>query len=514
MLQFYLSRNAFVVHRCGHNGILRTIKSYFGDKLACLTSLRIEVNNNLIPNTAYVDDTFHRATVSVYQRGWQVYPWPQRDVARKLRYCRCYPNDPIPEGLFHPYKYCLCTGVDEPLSTTSYGAGRLAQKELRDTAQLLRSSIKPGQLDLGIICDCKNIQTAKAFVSALEGLPRLRSFALRLAAHVDPRIRQLAEETVQQHTVGDSRSSKLSGFSKLPAELRREVLKNTDLVAPKDIELNSSWPYAGFRLQHQPYERQHVCQAVTEMNTKSISFSTSCKCWRFPLNLFLVNKEFHEEATQIFYSYNHFIVLLRRCPPEYLNWASDYYWHHIARSTPQARFFSRLPPSALKHLRSVQLCFPKEPAHFDREMFGNTHLIFEQDIKIMATQVSLSKLALTLDFSSSDESIGEINEHGYRKCCKKHSFLEMCNEALRVVTYQTSKTRRTHGTLLKDFFVYFPEDVEESIASEWEKKAVGDDYESVKRGKYAHRNRYEYWASYLKRTAGYPRFIDGSETGF
>jgi hypothetical protein len=126
--QFY-SRNAFVVHRCAHDGILHTMQN-FRANLRFLTSLRIEVNDSLISHHASKYSDFHTARVSTWQRGWQSYPWPQRDATSGTRYCQCYPNDPAPEGIFHPYRYSLCEGVDKPFSTISCGAGRLALREL------------------------------------------------------------------------------------------------------------------------------------------------------------------------------------------------------------------------------------------------------------------------------------------------------------------------------------------------------------------------------------------------
>ena len=467
--QLFFSRNAFVVHRCAHDGILPTLQS-FRANLCFLTSLRIEINNSLISNHASQGSGFRTGTASEWHRGWQSYPYQQRDATSGKRYCRCYPNVLVSEGFFHPYKYCLCEGVDKPFSTTSRGAGRLALKELQKVVSLLNSFINPGQLDLGIICDCKDFETAKAFISAFDDLPKLRTFALRLSTHVDQQIQQLAEETVRKLTAVDEKALDLSKFAKLPAEIRTHILKFTDLVAPADIEWNPTWPYGGFKLQYHRYKRPHLCNAVSGWNMKSISYATTCTCWKFPLNLLLVNKEFHDEAMRIFYSQNHFLILPHHGRQHHSKWDSD--WYYYDYKPWNSVFFTRIPPSALKYLRSVQFCLQKDPGFFQTSSV--IEMTFDDELMRMVKHVPLQNLALTLDFRSLDKHIGDINLSGRSTCCRKHSLLEMCTEAVRKVGVAI---RLKKATLL-DFFVYLPEDVDEDIAQELEKRVMGEDYES------------------------------------
>ncbi len=104
---------------------------------------------------------------------------------------------------------------------------------------MLKSSIKPGQLDLGIICDCKDLEIAKSFAFGFGWRAEIRSFALRLLSHVD---KHLTEETICRLTAVDEKSFELSRFVELPMDIRIHILEFTDLVAPADIEWNPPGP--------------------------------------------------------------------------------------------------------------------------------------------------------------------------------------------------------------------------------------------------------------------------------
>ncbi|KAB5566356.1 hypothetical protein GE09DRAFT_1106407 [Coniochaeta sp. 2T2.1] len=94
------------------------------------------------------------------------------------------------------------------------------------------------------------------------------------------------------------------------------------------------------------------------------AYSTLCRCWRPPTDLFLVSRLFCNDARAVFYSLNHFIV-------------ESVYWDHRLPRPPRhpASIFLRdaVPTGALGHLRSLEIC----SLHFDRYPFGED--IADQD---------------------------------------------------------------------------------------------------------------------------------------
>jgi hypothetical protein len=491
----FFSQNSFVVHRCAHGGMLGPLKTLGSMNLAALTSLNIVVNSGVLTypgpfnNTHYMDDKID------------------------YEYCECYCNDPVHKKPWQPYEFCLCEGVDKPLAKVNTGPGRRALQELGKVVGLLRSLIKPGQLELGIVCDCKNLTAAEAFVSVLHGLPKLRSCALRLSVTNDESLKRLAKQTVAKLT-GNEQPLNLSGFALLSQELRTWILELTDLIAPRDIDVYPWWPHGTFTLQFYRQQRFHICEPVSGWNKRSISFAKSCHCWTFPSNLFLVNKEFYQEAKRIFFSQNHFILL---------PWSGRI--HHL--DEPDIRcYFNPLywPRSVLQNLRSLQISLPLDIyilstyyfEEYDQLMdtlyfweYPDEHKawrirqdqrspMWKSTSKLWASRLvqqlhgaPLNRLELTVDFRSIHRVIA-------------HEPLVMLKAMFQRVVHVIAVVNE-HGTGKEGFskvFIYLPEGMEEKYAQALEKVIMGEGYDSSKNGKYLYPNRFEYWVDYVKQTQG------------
>lgn len=238
--------------------------------------------------------------------------------------------------------------------------------EITKVVKLLKLAIHPGQLELGIICDCNDLRAAQLFVQTLHPLPKLRSCALRLSSLANEAITRLAERMVARLTGKDEEidvSGWLSGWARLSADIRRQILGGdllilrrilefTDVVAPTDLNYNPSWPDGGFNLQFHRNRKLHICKPINGWTIFRVSSASSCRCWSFPRSLFQVSNDFRRAAHRVFWSKNHFIML---CTKErkvsYLdNDGLDF--HQLLKP---------FNPITIGFLRSLQITMPLNP---------------------------------------------------------------------------------------------------------------------------------------------------------
>lgn len=147
-------------------------------------------------------------------------------------------------------------------------------------------------------------------------------------------------------------------FCDLPEEIRRKILKYTDLITPHNQVLWSPRgyfpvmgpdynPYMDYMVG---YSRRHGCQWLSE--------DRSFKCegyynpaeplfpyWEKPTAYFLVSRAFHLEAKAVFLEYNHFEI------PEIRE-------QSYGGSSVALRFFSKFPPDTLRSLRFLEIKHP------------------------------------------------------------------------------------------------------------------------------------------------------------
>ena len=226
----------------------------------------------------------------------------------------------------------------------------------------IAASIQPSRLQLCLICDTRDCETAKMIVQPLQHLPRLLACSIRLSTKCNPKLRDLAERTALQLTGRTTEQSSWLTYPYLPHELQERILEHTDLVGPHDIE----WlPGSGFMCRCiSPYECGwapqpewnalnpcQVCIAVNVFCYREIigpgASNSQCQCWRFPKALFLLNRELRRDAIRIFYSRNRFVIL--PCG------GGDHFPSIPVEFPP---FVRQVPHTAIRFLRSIYFIIP------------------------------------------------------------------------------------------------------------------------------------------------------------
>lgn len=222
-----------------------------------------------------------------------------------------------------------CAHHDEPLSARSPHYQEVIL-EWHRTVDHLAPYIQPSRLHLYFICDVADTSAAVAVVTPLmnRGLPLLAECNIRLSRDIDPSIQNLAHRAAEQST-GHSINVATEPhtpfpFLYLPAELRLQVLQHTDLVTPyRQVDWN---PRDGYYLHYgvrgcdwncDP-DDHHGCQF--RQCWKNLdghgcfcsryhsTFSKYCRCWRPPSPLFLVSKALRDDAQEVFFTQNRFII--------------------------------------------------------------------------------------------------------------------------------------------------------------------------------------------------------------
>jgi hypothetical protein len=214
--------------------------------------------------------------------------------------------------------------------------------ELQELCLVLKHHIQPNQLKLSFTCDAADIEIAEEVLRPLSELPLLRECAIRLGflclpddpADYTP-LQHLSEKHVYQLTKPSTHGK--FNFTALPTEIQLQILSHTSLVTPYDLIWGINTPIST-AIKSPFYEprtfpwRQYPslpeccnsCQPhppsaptpspeICSCWTKYAAFSSTCTCWRFPLDLFMVSKSIKERAEAVFYSQNHFWILPMWC---------------------------------------------------------------------------------------------------------------------------------------------------------------------------------------------------------
>ncbi|KAJ5604988.1 hypothetical protein N7510_010142 [Penicillium lagena] len=293
--------------------------------------------------------------------------------------------------------YFICSQIDPPLPSK---IPRCVKGDWKRTCKHLSRHIEESRLHLSVICDVNGRGIAEQLLKPLMELPTLASFAIRLHpvfdGRLDPRLYPLGHDIALQLT-GRSHSTKAIQpfqYGDLPAELQERILQHTDLASTYDLVWT---PRNGFRWDHLNRNHNHcsTCLSVRDRccwqfrDEKYIS-ARQCSCWRFPLSLFLVNRDVHEMAMRIFYSANHFKLL----PPSTCTDAPS----SLRLSKPLSPFIDSLPVNALKHLRSVQFVFDWEFVRlWEKE---GTYKLWQETVEKLKLSTP-ARLHITVDMSHS-----------------------------------------------------------------------------------------------------------------
>ena len=334
--------------------------------------------------------------------------------------------------------------------------------------------IPPNRLRLCLICDVKDVESAQEVIKPMRQLPILSACSIRFSTATDHNLRCMAIKTALELTGRDSSLPLLPRLPQLPHEIQIQILQHTDLVAPHDLR----WaPEQGlFCLSQSPNEEDSVCaqnpyalnpcelcvgvhkpRHELERQLPKNACASQCRCWRFPTELFLVSSTYHRDARRIFYSSNHFYV--------YGGTKTSLYERDMC-----PRFIQQLPWNARRYLRSLQFLLPETARWPERD--------WKEEVYILSRSVDLSRLTITID-----ESLWRNRDWPSTEASDESAW-----ERTQGVVEPFMKLAR-----LKNFYVHLGYPMNEELRSRreriLERRVMGGDYDSKKRGKYLHRHR-------------------------
>lgn len=234
-------------------------------------------------------------------------------------------------------------------------------------------------------------------------------------------------------------------FQRLPKELRLKVLEESDLVPEKRF----FGSYGIFKFATLVWRRR-LCYAKCNYSSEACcciwrcgSFSLTCDCPSSPMAYFLVNRQLYNEAQEVFFPSNLFI---------------------IQALLYQLMFFNLLPPHQLSRLRCIQIEVSKTEL-IDWWTDQATHGRFSQLVRIIQRKLNLPHLELRVNVNKCHLP-GPLSTSEYKR-------------SRRMITAFLDPLSKLRS--LKKLFLYLEglSHLEESL----EKKIMGPDYDSARLGK-------------------------------
>ncbi len=247
-------------------------------------------------------------------------------------------------------------------------------EDWRRTAKYITAHAKSFSLELYLIADVHDHETALYVVDPILRFAKLKHCAIRLGHDSDPTLEEIARNAALRATGRQLDESGLGfRFLNLPPEIRSQVLQYTDLVTPiKEVMWN---PKNGYSVCYciSTFDKEALaffdensaighsfkfrnCWATSGVGCfcrrfHAVSSSSLCNCWSPPRSLFLVCRDFLQSAREVFFSQNRFIITSSKGP------------NGLAESTPERLEASVwlkniVPFISLRWLRSVELVFP------------------------------------------------------------------------------------------------------------------------------------------------------------
>ena len=276
------------------------------------------------------------------------------------------------------------------------GAHRILDEWHRTWSECIRPDVdKSARLHLNFVCDVADLETGRLAVAPLldKSQPILAGCSIRLCERGNPDLQALAERTALTATGKSSSAVELAEqkislstfpFMKLPSELRFQILTYTDLVTPlREVEWNEEdgkyhrskkghfrdvtsagdlhgycelpnparpWPSlknSNLTCWESSFPHGCYCRAF------HAAYSTihQCECWTSPAPMFLVSRTMRQDALQVFFGGNRFIVV-----------DQGNTWNAVVNPPAQLPISSFLrqavPSDAFQFLRFPEIVFP------------------------------------------------------------------------------------------------------------------------------------------------------------
>lgn len=330
----------------------------------------------------------------------------------------------------------------------------------------IAARIAPFQLRLSVLCAASDLETAVDVTESMRQLPPLDKCSIHFGnSHVSQALQSIARASSLRLTKGgDERSGSIQSCGKyLPAEVRLQILKETDLVRRKtpmrpwatdgNIEIENGRLVRSIRM---------CCQQCTEASTfcfcpaRNAAFSDTCVCSPMPTALFQVSRLFNFEATEILFSRNVF--------------------RFTGNFPATTQFLAGLPTPAVQNMRVIELHLDFERLYFGLSTPGS-HVAREwHDLiallrdRLMLSKVWLSILAIDNDTEKDFVRLDDNGDHDY-------SWLHTTSFQLLKPLEQLKGLKKFHVSLC------WSTDFEAAI----EKTVMGPEYDSTAEGKPTYR---------------------------
>ena len=375
----------------------------------------------------------------------------------RLNACQCVPGHCCKAS---EYRCNICSshwicdrGFDHPLGRISRHDRSLIS-EWNQVSSRIAAYIQPSRLRLFVGCDTIDHETAKEVVRPLLEMPLLKECSIRLGQKPSQVLRRLAEETICQITGRSTEHLEYTfRFTDLPEELRHQTLRCTDLVAPVSLGWNANTRPALKECCKHCTDALEACYC----SFNHAAFAAGCTCWRMPTALFFVSHKMREDAIRVCFSENHFSM----------NFASP-------------KFLSWIPQHATKFLRSVQLVLVVHDYNYG--LPGATETTkWLKSIDFIAQNTNVPRLTLTIDMSSELDAYGD----GYGYVLPR-----IDPDGAMWTVYQRIMEPMVRLKGLQNLFVHLSwplSDLEEDLRHLHERilerRVMGDDYDSVSKGK-------------------------------
>lgn len=295
-----------------------------------------------------------------------------RDLTIVLSASSCDPRGACcraPKAISHD-----CSRHDEPLDRSSLRYQSI-YLEFARSIEHIAVHIAPFQLNLHLICDAADLETARDILQPLSDLPVLAGCNIRLGREKNPALEHFARQKATYATRKTPTNISCQApfrFLDLPKEIRLRILESTDLITPnQEVTWNSK---EGFYLHYDilrcgkddcPPESHKTCWLRNcYMHLRNgcfctryhAAYSSICRCWHPPASLFSVCKAVRYEAQSVFFSRNRFVV---KPPGRYDSPACES--DHADASV----FLQNTVPSDMLHyLRSLEFVFPPADSNY------------------------------------------------------------------------------------------------------------------------------------------------------
>ncbi|KAF2719250.1 hypothetical protein K431DRAFT_348044 [Polychaeton citri CBS 116435] len=253
----------------------------------------------------------------------------------------------------------------------------------KQICDVLAGSKNALKLGLELVCDVKDLQTAKMIVEPM-GKLKISKCTVRLSETHVPELELIARRAVLHATGHIPAIRDPFRFLDLPAELRQHILSFTDLVMPfREVEWS---PACGYYVENRLQSKSEAC-SYNDFCSHDNTVYPPCACFKAPLPYFLVCRAVLQDTRLIFFSSNRFIVPSR---PYDFQQPQSYRKEQFEASV----FLTKtVPRDGLAHLKDLEIFFSSTQYSF---LGIEPSVLRDWELTIQLIARHLKKLSLTL----------------------------------------------------------------------------------------------------------------------